>query len=108
MTEIEILNKKFDDFLDIEIELCNMCIDFIIKRLSPFPNKEISFDRNALPVYIKWYEYCGYKFLIVNRVFLIDWDIHAIADDGNDCVINDIDAIDLYRIAKAISSITEK
>lgn len=108
MIEIEVLNKKFDDFCDVEIELCNMCIDFIIERLSLFPNNKISFDQNALPVYIKWYEYCSYKFLVVNCVFLIDGDIYANVDDGNDYVINNIDAIDLCRIAKAISSITEK
>lgn len=28
MTKIEILNEKFDDFCDAEIELCNICIDF--------------------------------------------------------------------------------
>lgn len=108
MIEIEILDNKLKTLYDFENELCNMCVNYIKERLSPFPNNEIYFDQNALPVYIKWYEYCGYKFLIVNRVFLIDRDIHAIADDGNDYVINNIDAIDLYRIAKAISSITEK
>lgn len=38
MTDIEVLNKKFDDFCDVEIELCNMCIDFIIERLYSLPN----------------------------------------------------------------------
>lgn len=42
MTEIEVLNEKFDDFRDVEIELCYMCIDFIIERLYSLPNNEIS------------------------------------------------------------------
>lgn len=106
MTEIEVLNKKFDDFRNVEIELCDMCIDFIIKRLNSLPNNEIYLNFEVTISYIGFYNINPYS--EVKRIYLKDDDIYADTEDGDNYKITNANADELYEIAKAISSITEK
>lgn len=106
MTEIEVLNKKFDDFRNVEIELCDMCIDFIIERLNSLPNNEIYLNFEVTIMYIGLYSINQYS--EVKRIYLKDDDIYADTEDEDDYKITNANADELYEIAKAISSITEK
>lgn len=106
MTEIEVLNKKFDDFRNVKIELCYMCIDFIIKRLNSLPNNEIYLNFEVTISYIGFYNINPYS--EVKRIYLKDDDIYADTEDEDDYKITNANADELYEIAKAISSITEK
>lgn len=106
MTEIEVLNKKFDDFRNVEIELCDMCIDFIIERLNSLPNNEIYLNFEVTVMYIGLYSINPYS--EVKRIYLKDDDIYADTEDEDDYKITNANADELYEIAKAISSITKK
>lgn len=106
MTEIEVLNKKFDDFRNVEIELCDMCIDFIIERLNSLPNNEIYLNFEVAISYIGFYNINPYS--EVRRIYLKDNDIYADTEDEDDYKITNANADELYEIAKAISSIIEK
>lgn len=106
MTEIEVLNEKFDDFRDVEIELCNMCIDFIIERLFSLPNNEIYLNSEVTIMYIGFYNINPYS--KIKRVYLKNGDIYADIEDQDDYKITNAYANELYEIAKAISAITEK
>ena len=106
MTEIEILDEKFEDFRDVEIELCNMCIDFIIERLNSLPNNEIYLNFEVTISYIGFYNINPYS--EVKRIYLKDNDIYADTEDEDDYKITNANADELYEIAKTISSITEK
>lgn len=106
MITIEVLNKKFDDFRNVEIELCNMCIDFIIERLDSLPNNEIYLAFEVTISYIGFYNINPYS--EVKRIYLKNGDIYADTEDEDDYKITNANANELYEIAKAISSITEK
>lgn len=106
MTEIEVLNEKFEDFRNVEIELCDMCIDFIIERLNSLPNNEIYLNFEITIMYIGFYSINPYS--EVKRIYLKDDDIYADTEDEDDYKITNANADELYEIAKAISSITEK
>lgn len=106
MITIEVLNKKFDDFRNVEIELCNMCIDFIIERLDSLPNNEIYLTFEVTISYIGFYNINPYS--EVKRIYLKNGDIYADTEDEDDYKITNANANELYEIAKAISSITEK
>lgn len=106
MITIEVLNKKFDDFRNVEIELCNMCIDFIIERLDSLPNNEIYLNFEVTISYIGFYNINPYS--EVKRIYLKNGNIYADTEDEDDYKITNANANELYEIAKAISSITEK
>lgn len=106
MTEIEVLNEKFEDFRDVEIELYNMCVDYIKDRLSSLPNNEIYLNFEVTISYIGFYNINPYS--EVKRIYLKDDDIYADTEDEDDYKITNINADELYEIAKAISSIIEK
>ena len=106
MTEIEILDEKFEDFRNVGIELCDMCIDFIIDRLNSLPNNEIYLNFEVTISYIGFYNINPYS--EVKRIYLKDNDIYADTEDEDDYKITNANADELYEIAKAISSITEK
>lgn len=106
MTGIEILDEKFEDFRDVEIELCDMCIYFIIERLNSLPNNEIYLNFEVTISYIGFYDINPYS--EVKRIYLKDNDIYADTEDKDDYKITNANADELYEIAKAISSITEK
>ena len=106
MTEIEVLNKKFDDFRNVELELCDMCIDFIIERLNSLPNNEIYLNFEVTISYIGFYNINPYS--EVKRIYLKNGNIYADIEDEDDYKITNANADELYEIAKAISSITEK
>lgn len=106
MTEIEVLNKKFDNFRNVEIELCDMCIDFIIEKLNSLPNNEIYLNFEVTIMYIGLYDINPYS--EIKRIYLKDDDIYADTEDEDDHKITNANADELYEIAKAISSITEK
>ena len=106
MTEIEVLNEKFEDFRDVEIELCNMCIDFIIEKLHSLPSNKIYLNFEVTISYIGFYNINPYS--EVKRIYLKDDDIYADTEDEDDYKITNANADELYEIAKAISSITEK
>lgn len=106
MVEIKTLNEKFDDFRDVEIELCNMCIDFIIERLYSLPNNEIYLNSEVTIMYIGFYNINPYS--KIKRVYLKNGDIYADIEDQDDYKITNAYANELYEIAKAISAITEK
>ena len=55
MTEIEVLNEKFEDFRDVEIELCNMCISFIVEKLYSLPSNKIYLNSEVTIMYIGFY-----------------------------------------------------
>lgn len=61
MTEIEVLNEKFEDFRDVEIELYNMCVDYIKDRLSSLPNNEIYLNFEVTISYIGFYNINPYS-----------------------------------------------
>lgn len=106
MIEIEVLNEKFDDFRDVEIELCNLCIDYIIERLYLLPNNEIYLNSEVTIIYIGFYNINPYS--KIKRIYLKNGDICADTEDEDDYKITNANADELYEIAKAISSITEK
>ena len=106
MTEIEVLNKKFDDYYNVEIELRNMCIDFIIERLYSLPNNEIYLNFEVTISYIGFYNINPYS--EVKRIYLKDNEIYADTEDEDDYKITNASAYELYEIAKAINSIIEK
>lgn len=106
MTEIEVLNKKFEDFRNVEIELYNMCVDYIKNRLSLLPNNEIYLNFEVTISYIGFYNINPYS--EVKRIYLKDDDIYADTEDEDDYKITNANADELYGIAKAISSIIEK
>lgn len=106
MTEIEMLNKKFDDYYNVEIELRNMCIDYIKDRLSSLPNNEIYLNFEVTISYIGFYNINPYS--EVKRIYLKDDDIYADTEDEDEYKITHVYATELYEIAKAISVITEK
>ena len=106
MTEIEILDKKFEDFRDVEIELCNMCIDFIVERLQSLPSNKIYLNSEVTIMYIGFYNINPYS--KIKYVYLKNGDIYADTEDEDDYKITNANADELYEIAKAISSIIEK
>lgn len=106
MTEIEVLNEKFKDFRDVEIELYNMCVDYIKDRLSSLPNNEIYLNFEVTISYIGFYNINPYS--EVKRIYLKDDDIYADTEDEDNHKITNTNADELYEIAKAISSIIEK
>lgn len=106
MVEIKTLNEKFDDFRDVEIELCNMCIDFIIERLYSLPNNEIYLNSEVTIMYIGFYSINPYS--KIKRVYLKNGDIYADTEDEDNYKITNANADELYEIANAISSIIEK
>lgn len=106
MTEIEMLDEKFEDFSDVEIELCNMCVDYIKDRLSSLPNNKIYLNFEVTISYICFYNINPYS--EVKRIYLKDDDIYADTKDEDDYNITNANADELYEIAKAISSIIEK
>ena len=106
MTEIEVLNEKFEDFRDVEIELCNMCIDFIIEKLHSLPSNKIYLNSEVIIMYIGFYDINPYS--KIKCVYLKNGDIYADTEDEDDYKITNANANELYEIAKAISSITEK
>ena len=106
MTEIEILDKKFEDFRDVEIELCNMCIDFIIEKLHSLPSNKIYLNSEVTIMYIGFYNINPYS--KIKYVYLKNGDIYADTEDEDDYKITNANADELYEIAKAISSIIEK
>ena len=106
MITIEVINEKFNDFRNVEIELCNMCIDFIIERLYSLPNNEIYLNDEVTIMYIGRYSINPYS--KIKRIYLKNGDIYADTEDGDDYKITNANADELYEIAKAISSITEK
>lgn len=106
MTEIEVLNEKFEDFRDVEIELYNMCVDYIKDRLSSLPNNEIYLNFEVTISYIGFYNINPYS--EVKRIYLKDDDIYADTEDEDDYKITNTNADELYEIVKAISSIIEK
>ena len=106
MTEIEVLNKKFDDYYNVEIELRNMCIDYIKNRLSSLPNNEIYLNFKVTISYIGFYNINPYS--EVKRIYLKDDDIYTDTEDEDEYKITHASATELYEIAKAISVITEK
>lgn len=106
MTEIEVLNEKFEDFRDVEIELYNMCVDYIKDRLSSLPNNEIYLNFEVTISYIGFYNINPYS--EVKRIYLKDDNIYADTEDEDDYKITNTNADELYEIAKAISSIIEK
>ena len=98
--EIEILNGKFDDYSNNGFELYIMCVDYIKKKLSSFPNNEIYLDQDTSPIGIWYYSNCIVTFKLVNRVYLIDGNIYADLDGSDFYDINGAQIIDLYNIAK--------
>ena len=106
MTEIEILDEKFKDFRDVEIELCNMCIGFIVEKLYSFPNNKIYLNSEVTIMYIGFYNINPYS--KIKCVYLKNSDIYADTEDEDDYKITNANADELYEIVKAISSITEK
>lgn len=106
MTEIEVLNEKFEDFRYVEIELHNMCVDYIKDRLSLLPNNEIYLNFEVTISYIGFYNINPYS--DVKCVYLKNGDIYADTEDEDDYKITNANADELYEIAKAISSIIEK
>lgn len=108
MTEIEVLNNKFDDYCNNEFELYNMCVDYIKDRLGSLPKNEIYLDQNVLPIVIRHYSNGVVTFRSVNRVYLIDGNIYADLKCVDSYEITCTEVVDLYKIAKAISSIIEK
>lgn len=108
MTEIEVLNEKFDDYCNNKFGLYNMCIDYIKNRLGSLPKNEIYLDQNVLPIGIRHYSNGVVTFRSVNRVYLIDGNIYADLKGVDSYEITCTEIVDLYKIAKAISSITEK
>ena len=106
MTEIEVLNEKFENFRDIEIELCNMCIDFIIDRLYSLPSNKIYLNSEVTIMYIGFYNINPYS--KIKCVYLKNGDIYADTEDEDNYKITNANADELYEIAKAISSIIEK
>lgn len=106
MTEIEVLNKKFEDFRDVEIELCNMCIGFIVEKLYSLPSNKIYLNSEVTIMYIGFYDINPYS--KIKCVYLKNGDIYADTEDEDEYKITNVNADELYEIAKAISSITEK
>ena len=106
MTEIEVLNEKFEDFRDVEIELCNMCIDFIIDRLHSLPSNKIYLNSEVTIMYIGFYNINPYS--KIKCVYLKNDNIYADTEDEDDYKITNANADELYEIVKAISSIIEK
>ena len=106
MTEIEVLNEKFEDLRDVEIELCNMCINFIIEKLHSLPSNKIYLNSEVTIMYIGFYNINPYS--KIKCVYLNNEDIYADTEDEDDYKITNANADELYEIAKAISSITEK
>lgn len=106
MTEIEVLNKKFEDFCDIEIELCNICIGFIVEKLYSLPSNKIYLNSEVTIMYIGFYNINPYS--KIKCVYLKNGDIYADTEDEDDYKITNANADELYEIAKAISSIIEK
>ena len=106
MTEIEILDEKFEDFRDVEIELCNMCIGFIVEKLHSLPNNEIYLNFEVTISYIGFYNINPYS--KIKCIYLKNGDIYADTEDEDDYKITNANADELYEITKAISSITEK
>lgn len=101
MTEIEVLNNKFDDFRNIEIELCDMCIDFIIKRLNSLPNNKIYLNSEVTIMYIGLYNINLYS--KIKCIYLKNGDIYADTEDEDDYKITNANADELYEIVKAIT-----
>lgn len=106
MTEIEILDEKFEDFRDVEIELCNMCISFIVEKLYSLPSNKIYLNSEVTIMYIGFYNINPYS--KIKCVYLKNGDIYADTEDEDDYKITNANADELYEIAKAISVITEK
>ena len=106
MTEIEVLNEKFENFRDVEIELCNMCIGFIVEKLHSLPNNEIYLNFEVTISYIGFYNINPYS--KIKCIYLKNGDIYADTEDEDDYKITNANADELYEITKAISSITEK
>lgn len=106
MTEIEVLNKKFEDFRDVEFELCNMCIAFIVERLYSLPSNKIYLNSEVTIMYIGFYNINPYS--KIKCVYLKNGDIYADTEDEDEYKITNANADELYEIAKAISSIIEK
>lgn len=106
MTEIEVLNEKFEDFCDVEIELCNMCIGFIVEKLYSLPSNKIYLNSEVTIMYIGFYNINPYS--KIKCFYLKNGDIYADTEDEDDYKITNASATELYEIAKAISSITEK
>lgn len=106
MTEIEILDEKFEDFRDVEIELCNMCIDFIIEKLHSLSSNKIYLNSEVTIMYIGFYNINPYS--KIKCVYLKNGDIYADTEDEDDYKITNANTDELYEIAKATSSITEK
>ena len=102
----EVLDEKFEDFRDVEIELCNMCIDFIIERLYSLQCNKIYLNSEVTIMYIGFYDINPYS--KIKCVYLKNGDIYADTEDEDDYKITNANADELYEIAKAISSITEK
>ena len=100
MTEIEVLNEKFENFRDVEIELHNMCVNYIKDRLSSLPNNEIYLNFEVTISYIGFYDINPYS--EVKRIYLKDDDIYADTEDEDDYKITYADATELYEIAEAI------
>ena len=106
--EIEILNGKFDDYSNNGFELYIMCVDYIKKKLSSFPNNEIYLNQDTSSIGIWYYSNCIVTFKLVNRVYLIDGNIYADLEGSDFYDIDGAQIINLYNIAKKIDSIIEK
>ena len=100
MTEIEVLNKKFEDFRNVEIELYNVSVDYIKDRLSSLPNNEIYLNFEVTISYIGFYNINPYS--EVKRIYLKDDDIYADTEDEDEYKITHASATELYEIAEAI------
>jgi hypothetical protein len=73
-----------------------------------YQKNEIYLDQNVLPIGIRHYNNGVVTFRSVNRVYLIDGNIYADLKCVDSYEITCTEVVDLYKIAKAISSIIEK
>ncbi len=106
MAEIENIRKSFNDWKNANNELYNVSVDYIKDRLSSLPNNEIYLNFEVTISYIGFYNINPYS--KIKCVYLKNGDIYADTEDEDDYKITNANADELYEIAKAISSITEK
>lgn len=102
----EVLENIYDDWCDAYDELYKVSANYIKEKLNSFPNNEIYLNFEVTISYIGFYDINPYS--EVKRIYLKDDDIYVDTEDKDDYKITNANADELYEIAKAISSITEK